>query len=117
MPIFSALPDSLNCLDGVKYVMVGNGYCNDETNNADCNYDDGDCCKLNVKTDHCTECTCYHQESCAAGVNHLVGNGYCNDETNNADCNYDGGDCCGRCVVTEYCSDCQCLGGVSQGFL
>ena len=24
--------------------MVGNGYCNDETNTAECNFDGGDCC-------------------------------------------------------------------------
>ena len=24
--------------------MVGNGICNDETNNLECNYDGGDCC-------------------------------------------------------------------------
>ena len=24
--------------------LVGNGFCNDETNIADCNYDGGDCC-------------------------------------------------------------------------
>ena len=24
--------------------LVGNGHCNDETNNADCIYDGGDCC-------------------------------------------------------------------------
>ena len=74
--------------------MIGNGYCNDETNNADCNYDGGDCCKLKVNLDHCTECICHHQETCAAGVNHeWVNNGICNDETNHAECNFDGGDC------------------------
>ena len=37
--------------------LVGNGFCNDETNNADCNYDGGDCC-VNVNTDSCTDCNC-----------------------------------------------------------
>ena len=70
------------------------GYCNDETNNADCNYDGGDCCKLKVNLDHCTECICHHQETCVGGVNHeWVNNGICNDETNNTECNFDGGDC------------------------
>ena len=37
--------------------MIGNGYCNDETNNGNCNFDGGDCC-VNVNTDYCSECSC-----------------------------------------------------------
>ena len=36
---------------------MNDGYCNDETNNANCGYDGGDCC-VNVNTDHCSECAC-----------------------------------------------------------
>ena len=32
--------------------------CNDETNNADCNYDGGDCCLSDIKTSNCLECAC-----------------------------------------------------------
>ena len=107
--------------------MIGDGYCNDETNNADCNYDGGDCCKSNVYSQHCTECICYFQENCLAGVHPLVGNGDCNDETNNEDCNYDGGDCCltnndgyyYSFLNKDHCSECLCLGGgiiTSPGF-
>ena len=39
--------------------MIGNGYCNDETNTADCNYDGGDCCLFSPNTDHCSECKCF----------------------------------------------------------
>ena len=84
--------------------LVSNGFCNDETNNPDCNYDSGDCCGYDINSEHCTECTCFHQETCIAascwsqllaGVTHaFVDDGVCNDETNNAACNYDGGDCC-----------------------
>ena len=76
--------------------LVGNGLCNDETNNADCYYDGGDCCPYPV----------------------ILANGFCNDEANNLGCNYDGGDCCVN-VNTDYCSVCNCLvGGVitSPGF-
>ena len=55
---FSALPDILKCVDGVKYSMIGNGHCNDETNNPDCNYDFGDCCLSPASTDYCSECAC-----------------------------------------------------------
>ena len=91
--------------------MVGNGFCNDETNIPHCNYDGGDCCTVNANAHSCSECACHLIETCAAGYHPLVGNGFCNDETNIAECDYDGGDCCG-CVMTENCEDCACLAGV-----
>ena len=123
-----------------------NGYCNDEFNNADCNYDGGDCCGSCVVTELCSECKClgglagngvsspsigdsvcsdemmsdecnYDGGDCCENAD-LIANGFCNDETNNAICNYDGGDCCVN-VNTENCQECQCLGGgtlTSPGF-
>ena len=38
--------------------MIGNGYCNDESNNPECVYDGGDCCGSCMNTDHCSECAC-----------------------------------------------------------
>jgi hypothetical protein len=127
--------------------MVGDGICNDYTNNAECGYDGGDCCGYNINSDHCTECACFHQETCLVGLNHaFVGDGVCNDETNNVECEYDGGDCClnpnmvgdaichdetnhlgcnydgGDCCVnvnTDSCTECNCLGSgviTSPGF-
>ena len=102
----------------ITNVLVGNEFCNDETNNADCNYDGGDCC-VNINTDHCSDCICHHQENCIAGFTpSLVGDGFCNDETNNADCNYDGGDCCVN-INKTLCSDCDCISSgviTSPGF-
>ena len=92
--------------------MVGNGFCNDETNIAACNYDGGDCCGHNVNTDFCSNCQCYLNETCVAGTHPLVGDGFCNDETNHALCNYDLGDCCGFNVNNNLCSDCSCLGKI-----
>lgn len=43
--------------NGVINPLVGDGLCHDEINNADCNYDGGDCC-VNVNTDQCSECKC-----------------------------------------------------------
>ena len=117
---------------------MGNSNCNDEANTADCNYDGGDCC-ININTDYCSECKCYHDQNCAAGFTpSVVGDGYCNYETNTANCNYDDGDCClstpgdgfcndetnhaicnynlGDCcgfnVNNDLCSDCSCLGDI-----
>ena len=98
--------------------MVGNGYCNDETNNEDCNFDGGECCGPCVNKTRCIECQCKSNDiktskSLNGAPNQLIGNGYCNDDTNIEGCDYDGGDCCGNCVVTDDCSKCQCLGGLS----
>jgi hypothetical protein len=103
--------------------LVGNGFCNDETNNADCNYDGGDCCVVNANTTVCSECVCHLIETCAAGYHPLVGNGFCNDDTNIAECDYDGGDCCGYNITSEHCTECTCfhqetcLAGVNHTFV
>ena len=99
-------------MNGTSNALIGDGTCNDETNNEVCNYDGGDCCNRTVVTEYCTECKCYYQETCAAGFfMDWIGDGYCHDLGNNAACNYDEGDCCSTCVTTDYCSNCTCLGG------
>ena len=67
-------------------MIVGDGLCNDETNDAECNYDGGDCC---LTPD-------------------LVANGICNNETNNGTCSFDGGDCCLTSPNIDHCSECGC---------
>ena len=39
--------------------LVGNGYCNDEANIVECNYDGGDCCGVCGNKDYCVECLCH----------------------------------------------------------
>ena len=81
--------------------LVGDGYCNDETNNANCSFDGGDCCGTCVNRDRCSKCEC---DITGNGVpNALVGNGVCNIETNNVACNYDGFDCCSLDSDQEFC--------------
>ena len=96
--------------------IVGIGYCFDATNNANCNFDGGDCCNPNANTDWCQDCICYEDLNCN-GPLELIGNGKCNDETNNEECNFDGGDCCGSCANMEQCSDCRCLVGSPPNYL
>ena len=38
--------------DNEFHPLVGNGFCNDETNNFKCNFDGGDCCGLCILKDH-----------------------------------------------------------------
>ena len=92
-----------------KTALVGNGLCNDETNNADCNYDGGDCCAINANQTTCFDCACHTIETCVAGYHPLVVNGFCNDETNIVECDYDGGDCCGYNINSEHCTECNCF--------
>ena len=89
--------------------MIANGFCNDETNNAGCYYDGGDCCGSCVLTHYCLDCKCLDPETNKHTVqNVLVGDGYCHDVTNKAECNFDGNDCCGFCINTEFCIECEC---------
>ena len=126
--------------------LVGNGFCNDDTNIAECHYDGGDCCGNCVITGHCEDCACLAGVLDDGITNPLLGDGVCNDEINNAECCYDGGDCSpnpsmvgdaichdetnhlgcnydgGDCCVnvnTDSCSDCNCLASgviTSPGF-
>ena len=99
--------------------LVGNGFCNDETNNDNCNYDGGDCCVLNANKNSCSDCGCHLLETCAAGYHPLVGNGFCDGDTNIAECDYDGGDCCsnpehvanGVCDEVMNIAECSYDGG------
>ena len=56
-----------NCIALFTPSVVGDGFCNDKTNNADCSYHGGDCC-VKINTDHRSNCTCHHQENCIAGI-------------------------------------------------
>ena len=38
----------------VLHEWVGDTFCDDNTNNVDCNFDGGDCCGPNVTTNYCT---------------------------------------------------------------
>ena len=91
--------------------LVGNGYCQDEINNENCNYDGGDCCGECVITDYCKDCQCLAGDSGNGISDWFINNGVCNDETNKLECNFDNGDCCLSCINIEYCSECKCHNG------
>ena len=42
----------------VKPHFIGDGYCDDELNKEECNYDDGDCCGVDLDNKFCKECQC-----------------------------------------------------------
>ena len=96
------------CVDGLFNSLVGDGFCNDETNNAGCLFDGGDCCGSCFNKEYCTECQCVTTEYGDIISNALVGNGICNDETNTINCGFDGFDCCLSNVTDHHCSECSC---------
>ena len=71
--------------------LVGDGYCNDETNMLSCGFDGGDCCFTCTSNTTCESCDCHTGNNWQDKSDSLNGNGYCNIETNNAKCGYDGG--------------------------
>ena len=42
-----------------KTNWIGDGYCDDVTNNVGCLFDGGDCCGTNVNTQYCDNCQCH----------------------------------------------------------
>ena len=48
-------------------VFKGNGKCDDENNIPECDWDGGDCCGDNVRTQYCKECLCLDPKESAAG--------------------------------------------------
>ena len=100
--------------------QIGDGFCNDETNNPNCEYDGGDCCGDDVDETYCTYCYCFSgttypkpdytptQPPKLACHPIYKGDGFCDDQDNNEKCEYDGGDCCGDDVKTTYCTQCLC---------
>ena len=44
---------------GIKNQYLADGFCQDETNNAHCDFDGFDCCGgHNINTDYCSDCEC-----------------------------------------------------------
>ena len=71
--------------------LIGDGFCNDEVNREECNFDGGDCCGACILTDYCTNCTCLGNITYVAVPNALIGNDICNDELYTEECKNNGG--------------------------
>ncbi|CAM9810371.1 unnamed protein product, partial [Ectocarpus sp. 12 AP-2014] len=99
-------------------VLVGNGYCDLDSNIEECGYDGGDCCECTCEDEWAIcgpnyacidpDASCFGDEGsnpfplCDQSVG-LLGDGYCSLDANKEDCGYDGGDCCEcTCVTAEW---------------
>ena len=94
----------------------GDNYCDDDNNNAGCEWDGGDCCGDNINTQYCSDCECLDPGQIGECEYPLwEGDGYCDDGNNNRFCNWDGGDCCSHNVNKAFCQECECLDPKYQG--
>ena len=57
---------STSFLECEKPTWVGDQFCDDETNEAICNFDDGDCCSETSNFEFCSACLCIHGENITA---------------------------------------------------
>ena len=83
---------NFNCVEA----WIGDGFCDDVNNKAECKFDFGDCCNNNNTGKHtycdlCNECEILNENPC---VNSWFGDNYCDDYNNNEVCKFDNGDCC-----------------------
>ncbi len=94
---------------------INDGYCDNEANSQQCNYDGGDCCLQPSKCFSCgaNECNCHETglNQCGCLDFSEANDGYCDGYNNYAECDYDGGDCClasSSCLLTCHGDGCIC---------
>ena len=121
--------DNTNC---PVWSLVGDNYCDDEANIAECGYDLKDCCDIESDRSTCKDCLCYipedkeimledqFQKKCSASVwSTYFGDGLCDLGFNNEEHFFDIGDCClenSFCVSStfltttgDFCEEDNCI--------
>ena len=105
------------------FEFVGDGFCDDETNDELCDFDGGDCCDTKHDRSLCSECFCHwpkmnekdcknYNDNCiyhSVWASGEIGDGICQDHYNSKFCYFDGGDCCLEESDTSKCNDCTCI--------
>ncbi|CAM9269075.1 unnamed protein product [Pylaiella littoralis] len=103
---------TVDMVENCGYVgAIGDGHCHETNNNAECNYDGGDCCECTciARADDeygCEGFACIDPDAACVDDDLVtvdmigicdaenIGNGFCDSENNSPECVYDGGDCC-----------------------
>ncbi|CAG9330614.1 unnamed protein product [Blepharisma stoltei] len=86
------------CSENCIYSILGDGICNEDCNNAECNFDFGDC----------------DNSTCADGCySWMINDGVCNEFCYVEECNYDRTDCdcapgCSAEMLNNYQCDAEC---------
>ena len=86
--------------------IIGDEYCDDEANIAECGYDFEDCCDMDSDRTLCTDCFCYipeeeiimldedYEKNCQKSEVLHLGDGLCDLLKNDKENYFDVGDCC-----------------------
>ncbi len=53
MPLWLGL-----CPENLDHTWIADGYCDDDTNILECDFDGGDCCESEPNMDYCDLCEC-----------------------------------------------------------
>lgn len=124
--IIASAQDGASCTSGFPD-RIGNGWCDMENNNEDCDYDGYDCCACQYETPphefvvkHFLVCRnpnsmceldprVEEYADCNGDINDLE-DGYCDQRNNIVDCGHDGGDCCGCGGTDDGFSSSSCEG-------
>ena len=118
---------------------INDGFCDEECNAPDFNYDGGDCCLDIVNNAKCIDCYCYedcstHQLRFIDGIDlqpevdcyehsdhdwnscpySWLNDGLCDDECNHDLFDYDLNDCCLKDSNYMYCEDCICYANCTK---
>ena len=115
-------------------LIKGDGFCDDEANIELCDYDELDCCSLELDRSLCSECFCYVTnidddmiDDCFdIIINPVIGDGHCNPDLNKLEFYFDAGDCCVENVtrkvmiqdkfIARPCSELDCICLPSYGY-
>lgn len=93
------------------------GYCDDSTNIAECDYDNGDCCFPLIHQEFCTDCICHidgkrhgniESSKTFECIEELKDDNICQDEVNFYACGFDLKDCCREKIWCQDGNDCVC---------
>ena len=116
------------------WMIKGDGFCDDEANIELCDYDELDCCSLELDRSLCFECFCYgtnmddipNDDCFDIIINPVIGDGHCNPDLNKLEFYFDAGDCCKENVTREVifhghfiprpCSEPDCICLPSYGY-
>jgi hypothetical protein len=103
-------PDGFGLADAQ---FIGDGFCDDEFNTPECNYDGQDCCLGNKQFCQDCKCTKVYNHTEYTIEHHCeypqyFGDNVCDDPNNSPGCYFDGGDCCKPEADRSWCTDCIC---------
>ena len=108
---YFTIPPYMDCPQHLA-PYLGDGYCDDQANYAQCSFDNLDCCIGTEESQrYCLDCKCIDlplTEGCNKDQRSVIYDGDCDDVSNTFACAWDGGDCCKYGNHYFQCTDCIC---------